>query len=460
MILFDSKLPLYNGVTPEDIHSLCKKWVGTRSSHRISVPEYEGKDGEFHGRRSQLILKHFHIDNEFVVSYRLRQVNAKLGEEWLVDILFFANASPKYVQIQLSCNRTDGRDISSNAQPPNIFKLLLNSEKLCAADGEIPISNKARSAEEYMDLCSDIMNDTTSTFLPVIYVSCDDDEKTAIDANMLAERLFGIAHVFVETSSLTGWSMKSRTNGRNAHHGYVGIYVSDPYAYTLIAPEAEKISVQNIEAALRKFYLNRSITTRDHLYLKQLCAENADIGELNDLLRAADQELSQMDALKRENRELLTKINSLMYDNDALKQSLKEKQADKLFYHPGDEPEFYKGEKNDLLFYALVSARTNSPNGSRRAHLIDSLLKANPEVGTNRKLLDDLCRILRSGNDLNEHTIAQLYSLGFRLKSENNHYKLVFYDDDRYTITAPKTGSDHRGFQNMFSVIRNLIQIG
>lgn len=458
MILFDSKLPIRNEVTPDQIHKLCAEWVGAHNGHRIPVPEYNGTDGEFSGRRnSQLVLKHFRIDGKLTVSYRLRQ-RKNTGEEWLVDILYFSDEIPKYVQIQLSCNRTDGMDVSSNVKPPNILKMFLTSG-LCDLDSDLSIQPEAYCAENHMELCSEIMSGITPTFLPAVYVSCDDYGETAIDAKMLAERLWGIAHVFVETAHETGWRMKSLSCGRNAHHGYIGLYLSDPFAYTFVAPEDGVISVQKVETALRKFYLNRSVSIRNHLYLKQLCSENAGIGELNELLLTADQELEQMDRLKRKNSELMTKVNGLIYENESLKQFLKEKQSDKLFYNPGREPELYQGERNDLLFYALAAARKNSKDDSRKAHLIDDLLCANPEIGTYRQLSEDLSRIFRPGDNLNEHTIAQLQALGFQLKSDNSHYKFVFGGDNRYTMTVPKTGSDHRGFKNMLSTIKNLIGI-
>ncbi|GMU46359.1 MAG: hypothetical protein AMXMBFR26_11410 [Porticoccaceae bacterium] len=50
-----------------------------------------------------------------------------------------------------------------------------------------------------------------------------------------------------------------------------------------------------------------------------------------------------------------------------------------------------------------------------------------------------------------------LEEMGFSITEEGKHYKLTFQDDDRYTFTLPKSGSDHRGGLNAASDIGRLL---
>lgn len=445
MILFDSKLPLQDYVTIEDVHTLCAQWISESAFHGMTIPCYqEAKNREFsNGKGSCLKLTEFLSEKTNIFSYRLTQTK-KSGEQWIVDILFHPEAAPKYVQIQLSCRRTDGKH-PVNVHPPKILSLFLESE-LCGTDsGGIPLSSDPFRAEDYMEWCSEVMTGTRSTLLPLIYISCDMESNTAINPRSLAKALYGTAHIFAETSHNTAWMMKSYTCGRNPYNQHIGIYFSNPHAYHILAPDDGIISSQYVKAILRRFYSDRSVTKWDYLYLNQL----RDSSTLRALCDSVEEDLKYMEQALR----------SLEAENQTLKANLKQKNAGRPFYHSGTETDLYEGERSDLLFHALTEARKTCQENSRKAHLIDDLLHASPKIGTCEHLEEDLERVFHSGKNINERAVTALKRLGFSLLNDDGHYKFLFHEDPRYLITVSKTGSDHRDSDNILSEIYKLIGI-
>ncbi|MBZ1353479.1 hypothetical protein LPB406_07820 [Streptococcus sp. LPB0406] len=51
----------------------------------------------------------------------------------------------------------------------------------------------------------------------------------------------------------------------------------------------------------------------------------------------------------------------------------------------------------------------------------------------------------------------ELKQLGFTVTEDGKHYKLTYFDDNRYTITMAKTPSDGRAGKNNVSNINNKV---
>ena len=54
---------------------------------------------------------------------------------------------------------------------------------------------------------------------------------------------------------------------------------------------------------------------------------------------------------------------------------------------------------------------------------------------------------------LNKKLNQELKQLGFTITEDGKHYKLTYFDDNRYTITMAKTPSDGRAGKNNVSEI-------
>ena len=107
---------------------------------------------------------------------------------------------------------------------------------------------------------------------------------------------------------------------------------------------------------------------------------------------------------------------------------------------------------------ALADARKYVPPDSRRHHVLQSIVGANPlphrMANAHR---DALKNLLRGTSTLDARIRRALESMGFRISSGGKHYKLVYQEDDRYTYPLPKSGSDHRGGLNAANDIGRLM---
>jgi hypothetical protein len=123
----------------------------------------------------------------------------------------------------------------------------------------------------------------------------------------------------------------------------------------------------------------------------------------------------------------------------------------------GDEEEFYHGEFIDFLIDTLSQASQNQVLDSRRSHIIKSFLGANTKIGKNEEIRTKIEQILHGYTNMTSQIRKGLEDLGFEIKESGKHYKIVFYEDNRYTFSLPKSGSDRRGSQNAISDIKKLI---
>jgi hypothetical protein len=68
-------------------------------------------------------------------------------------------------------------------------------------------------------------------------------------------------------------------------------------------------------------------------------------------------------------------------------------------------------------------------------------------------LSDELRVCFVDSGELKASERKRFEGLGFAVTEAGKHRKAVYRDDDRYSFTLAKTGSDHRGGKNMVSTI-------
>jgi hypothetical protein len=119
------------------------------------------------------------------------------------------------------------------------------------------------------------------------------------------------------------------------------------------------------------------------------------------------------------------------------------------------EKDLYPGEKYDLIIDILHGSLSYVHENSRRQHILVDILNANPPLGTRDAIETQIRAILKNYKKMTPSTKRSLEALGFQLSQEGKHYKAIFQQDERYTVSLSKTGSDRRGGANLISEIRN-----
>jgi NADH dehydrogenase/NADH:ubiquinone oxidoreductase subunit G len=119
----------------------------------------------------------------------------------------------------------------------------------------------------------------------------------------------------------------------------------------------------------------------------------------------------------------------------------------------GKEQNFFTGEILQIVLDAIDDAKQHVPDDSRRAHVLTAIARETPSTQAAKNQREQLKEVLRTYRSMDAKTKRTLESMGFSISEDGKHYKLVFYDDDRYTFTLAKSGSDHRGGLNAASDI-------
>ena len=89
--------------------------------------------------------------------------------------------------------------------------------------------------------------------------------------------------------------------------------------------------------------------------------------------------------------------------------------------------------------------------------MINELLKNFDYIGNGKIVNEVVKRVLSSAEPLSAKDWKELEKVGFKLVSDNNHYKVVYKENERYWFTISKSSSDIKsGKNNASDIIRRL----
>lgn len=218
----------------------------------------------------------------------------------------------------------------------------------------------------------------------------------------------------------------------------------------------------NLEAQLKNHNfgddeLKKELEDRDN-HIEYLMTSHAEeIKQYEDLL---SESATSIQTYQETIKELNRKIQILEGKNQSkqiMYNSIKEKNGRSIIVE-GIEEDLYPGEQKDILLQYIKDRMANLEPNSRQFHICKSLLEANPENGTREKLRRELyealkkkCNICNPPSEVKE----KFNSIGIEIRNSkshsNPHPKLIFRNDDRYTVSISSTPSDKRSLLNTAS---------
>lgn len=347
---------------------------------------------------------------------------------------------------------------------PAIVPALLNALG-GGQDGPLRVSGQPRLlAGHELPLAADLILGYSDHRLPIVYVSACFQPGHAIDPRRLASRLAGRAHVVVEPGNSFSRQLQALAESTNVYGGTVGIYWPEGgeprrfYLGTLYRTAAELGDAiqEELHRTLRQ---RRPLPRCTWAYLREQVSQNtiaalklAGSVSVDDYIRSFDEELAAKDQRLLEAEEEI----------ERLRQELRQREVrsddGNILLAPGTERNFYDQEILGIVLDALADARKYLRPDSRRQHVLQSIVDANPlPHRTANAHRDALKNLLRGTSTLDARIRRGLESMGFRISNGGKHYKLVYQEDDRYTYTLPKSGSDHRGGLNAANDIGRLM---
>lgn len=472
MLLFSTILKIDKSLTRDDFLNLVIEW-NQGSPHENNVIPNLNWDGSYNQKFGDetISLEFKEYRNEEIVAVRyVKKLDD--GIIWKTD--YIMNFKDYKMSIMLDRSFTeDAIGVDPSFTTPLFIRLLIEKGYV-VNDNDLPIlMNPHLISCENLSVLTAVINGTKFYDLPVVYVSKTFSNNNPIDVNKLAYALKGVAHIFVQGDHGTNTFIREQCNSTNEYNGAIGIYYQSDVVkhkrflnYEYFDPT---ITRQNILKEIINFTNQQSI---DPLYTWD--------GVLTSLLRdrfeSQKSKRTKAERTKEETEELLDSFSNdfdeLTEENGRLRSSISDLESELAFYRDafnnktvndsgflssGSEKEFFQDEKKEFILSVLSDSLVSIKDNTRKKHIIQDIIQQNNSEDVLSKKREEVKRLITDYSGLTGKLKQDLKQLGFTISDEGKHYKLTYFDDNRYTITMAKTPSDGRAGKNNVSEINNKV---
>ena len=474
MLIFSTRLPVKDTLTKEKFFELVVRWNQGSPHDRIDGVAWDG--GAHHRWGDEVRMLEITEHDEIAAARFVR--NEAHGVNWNTE--FILRTDRKEIGIYLSREATENTIyFHKNFKPPYFLKILMR-EGVLGQDLGLSISDHPHAfgmvEQERLMLVQLCLNETTAFRLPVVYLTRDwFTEHCVVDEVGLARRLCGVAHVLVESDKDVSRILKDMCSGQNVYDGGMAIYFpSLSAAAKRFVPydgmDAEKTMEQMVRMIFR--YMNQQkrerLDTWDGIQMLQM-RRHAD--QLLMDKRRIEENRKQTSKEKDEywdefvkaqtQVEPLTEQNERLQNEIAILRARVDSMGERPLLYYGNEEDYYQGEILEFVRSALAEKLDRLPkekdNPLRSADVLQDILSANECEEMQAQRQAELKRALKGYRTLTPDIRRTLIDIGFKITSDGKHHKLTYYDNDRYTVTMAKSGSDWRGGDNLFSEIKKRI---
>ena len=466
MMSFATEFPIDHHKTPDDFVRAIKTWI-TGSPHTSLVEDdlsSLGATGEKRVEKDNEIVDCLRATTESDDVVGIRHARRQDGLRWTITAVFSRTSTDSWVGLRVWCESDHPAIRVPPAKKPVLVRTLLETLG-GAADGGLCVGRAAlRLRDTDIEVAARLILGKSGCRLPVVYVSAGPRGHLSVDADRLAADLAGMAHVVVEPNRAFSLRLMIDVNSENVYGGTVGIYWPDGAGRRsfFIGPQfnsqgeiAEAINGEIRTALTNRLGLERCAWAAaqeavSRQAIRQLQASGSK--EVQKYVETFDKELAakseMLEAADREIKRLRMEIR--------IYETRMSKEAGSLL-SAGVERDFYPNEILGFVRDAVREAILRVQPDSRRQHVLNSIVAANcGGEDVSDAMREKVKQLLRGSTGVDAKIQRGLQDLGFSISSDGKHYKLVYHDDDRYTFTLSKTGSDHRGGLNAAKAIGRL----
>lgn len=467
MLKFNTLFPVKSDASIGQLISIANTWILGSPHSQLNEEDIEKNSGlnEWEQNTGNEVLSCIQAETESITSFGVRYLKSENDLRWVTDIIGAKNGEKFLVSIQVSCDATNPGAYIPDSKKPYIVRQVLESIG-GGDDGDLLVQDSPYYLNDSeIEFASHLINGLSDLDLPIIFVSSGGNNEPFVDPEKLARWFAGMAHVVVEPNRAFSFRLMQEVSHRNAYGGAVGIYWPHSAGREILLPS---------EYADDSFHLERE--TSDYLrnglnklrpprvctwgYLKELSARRRieelrgqGSTEIEDYIQAFDKELeAKSEELEAANKEIYRLNAQLQAANRANSTVVGDPVLVK-----GAVREFYENEYKELLLSILNKASDQVPADSRRKHIIEDVLSSNSVDGSIESKCAEVKSQLKGYRTMTSEVRRFLEGLGFEITGDGKHYKAVFMGDNRYSISIPKTSSDHRAGMNLASEIINLL---
>jgi hypothetical protein len=467
VLSFATELPIDRNRDVADFLRTIEKWILGSPHTRLTAADLAGlaTTAELHVKRGIEGLDAVTLSAADDQAAAIRYTRNDEDLEWTTTVVLSRRAIDSWVGIKVSCESRHPAARLPPAKKPVLVRTLLDAMG-GAPDGVLRVDGRAFHLENTdIDLAARVITGTSGCHLPIVYVSSGFQGRHALDSERLARDLAGMAHVVVEPNRPFSLRLKIEVASQNVYGGTIGIYWPEGAGRRSFFIGHEYASGEDIAHAIFE-ELRTALTNRRSLDRCTWAHVQEGISRQNiQALRASgSRELEKY--IETFDRELAAKSQRLEDAGKEISRLQRELQIHETrvragagsLLQRGGEQDLYPNEVLSIVRQAIADASTRVANDSRRKHVLHAVLDATPEPEDSAaSMREKLKELLRGSRGLDAKMRRGLEEMGFSISEDGKHYKITFQDDDRYTFTLPKSGSDHRGGLNAASDIGRLL---
>ena len=453
MLVFRNEIPVDPVMTLNDFFQLTTAWIYGGPYTNFTQKDFEklSENGKISSRDEKEFFESKLFQSGKMAIAGVKYTKAEDTKEWITTIVF--NITRALIVIEINCESFTLGEILPQAHVPFIMKQLI---RWSGIDGGLRVSCHPHNLQQCDILrAKNIMLGKCKQKKPIVYISATRSNTHVLHPDILAHKLFGLAHVVVEPNREFGERLSLEVGKQKMVPGRIGIFFSnsqrnefmqrydDPHDVFIEKIQQRIVhitSMASIDESCSWYFLERCIEKQNlELFKKEKEKDYLDFSEAFEAINKN---------LENENRDLKSENQFLRSENQRLSNEAHNQNS---LLCSGVENEFYQGEILSLILEILQKERNQCSNGQlRKLHLIDSILAANQRPKRKdeikKTLKDILSKWQNKAADRNK-----LKDLGFSITEEGKHIKLTWNDDSRYIITLSKTPSDIRSGKNTAS---------
>lgn len=396
---------------------------------------------------------------------------------WYMEILYNQTDNERSIRIRIGYTQemTEHNRLQDSLYVPTILQYI---EKDVAQESELPIVRKPIEikTETELKVFAKYIDGTIENIraLPMVYVSesmeTDGQGIYAINIYLLAQLLYGRAHVVIISQGMLRTHMLEIAQTKIAYAGAIGVYYGVNNSYTKINGNGNGlyrinsiIEHSNKEAGTA--WENIQIEHTMNIAYQQLSKEVQEyVQQMTKREQQIREDYQAKYEMKQQELQQVKERYSIIY---AEKQQLEQQQLQMInaLQQKATTQEdnialtctnmLYTQEGYELIYSILKQIRQymqkNGDIHNRRYEIIENILSENKESLVNK---GRMAIIDRSINKLNT---TELEQIGFKVRTNEHNY--VYIPDTQYSFTLPKTPSDYRAIKNIYNEIRNSLDV-
>jgi len=381
------------------------------------------------------------------------------GFEWNTYIVAKKTNQEVWLSFEISRDSDNPTLELPKPKKPYFIKQIL---KACGhgKDGYILTNGKPKNLSNTdIEYAARLMNGQSEYSMPIVYISATNSNKHVVNPTTLAEYLYGMAHIFVEPDREFAYRLRLDTKSQNANNGAIGIYWPEGLGKEILfrGDENHDEFGNRIYNTIREALLSKRLLRDccwnyiEQLKIQQRIKELKDTSNksINEYIDAFDIENNikcrQLEEAENEIRKLKNEIRKISLENST--------QTDGQILFRGEENDLYEGEMIDFILDILNREYDSAATGARKRDILNSIIENNSIIGKREQIKKDIKETLKTYKKMTSSIKSALRDIGFQINEDGKHFKLLFNNDERYSVILPKTSSDHRVGMNLVSDI-------